>query len=171
MGERNTFRGLVFGLDPSLRGTGMAIVKRDDKGSRLVFSETIKLPPKLSFYDCLGHIHSRVASLADRYQPDVVAVEAAIYAQNYQTAIILGAARGAGLAALAQRGLPIFEYAPLRIKQSIVGYGRAKKEQVAATLQSLLPAFESGSLDETDAAAVALCHILTHREIQTNQPG
>lgn len=142
----------------------MAIVQRDKEGSRLLASETIKLPPKLGFHECLGHIHSRVASLADRYKPDVVAVEAAIYAQNYQTAIILGAARGAGLAALAQRGLPIYEYAPLRVKQSIVGYGRAKKEQVASMLSSLLPAFEMGSLDETDAAAVAMCHILTHRE-------
>jgi crossover junction endodeoxyribonuclease RuvC len=83
--------------------------------------------------------------------------------QNFQTAQILGAARGAAIAAASMRGLPVFEYAPLRIKQAIVGAGRASKEQVARTLQSITGTDLTSCLDESDAAAVALCHAYTWR--------
>ena len=87
-----------------------------------------------------------------------VALEQTIYVQNFQTAQILGAARGAAIAAAALRGLPVFEYPPLRVKQAVAGSGRASKEQMARTVRSLLGHARTLAFDEADAAGVAICH-------------
>jgi crossover junction endodeoxyribonuclease RuvC len=84
--------------------------------------------------------------------------------QNFQTAQILGAARGAAIAAAALREVPVFEYPPLRVKQAVVGLGRASKEQVARTVMALLGHSRTLAVDEADAAGVALCHAFTWRE-------
>jgi crossover junction endodeoxyribonuclease RuvC len=94
-----------------------------------------------------------------------VALEQTIYVQNVATAQILGAARGAAIAAAAVLDLPVFEYPPLRVKQAVVGAGRASKEQMGRTVKMLLA--HSGSTlppDEADAAGVALCHAFTWRD-------
>jgi crossover junction endodeoxyribonuclease RuvC len=83
--------------------------------------------------------------------------------QNFQTAQILGAARGAAIAAAAVVNLPVFEYPPLRVKQAVVGVGRASKEQVARTVMSLLGHGRALEYDQSDAAGVALCHAFTWR--------
>ena len=83
--------------------------------------------------------------------------------QNFQTAQILGAARGAAIAAAALRGLPVFEYPPLRVKQAVAGTGRASKEQLARTVMSLLGHARALAFDEADAAGVALCHAFSWR--------
>jgi crossover junction endodeoxyribonuclease RuvC len=84
--------------------------------------------------------------------------------QNFQTAQILGAARGAAISAAALRNLPVFEYAPLRVKMAVVGAGRASKEQMTRTVMSLLGHGRPLESDEADAAGVALCHAFTWRE-------
>ena len=99
----------------------------------------------------------------DKHQLLHVAIEQTIYVQNFQTAQILGAARGAAIAVASMRGLPVFEYAPLRIKQAVAGAGRASKEQVARTICSITGTDLIDRLDESDAAAVALCHAYTWR--------
>ena len=96
---------------------------------------------------------------------DHVAVEETIYVQNFQTAQILGAARGVVIGIASMRGLPVFEYAPLRIKQAVVGAGRASKEQVARTVRDLTGVDFGTRYDESDAAATALCHAFTWRKI------
>jgi crossover junction endodeoxyribonuclease RuvC len=93
-----------------------------------------------------------------------VALEQTIYVQNIRTAQILGAARGAAIAAAALGDLPVFEYPPLRVKQAVVGAGRASKEQMARTVAMLLGLGRSLPSDEADAAGVALCHAYTWRE-------
>ncbi len=159
------FRGTILGIDPSLRGSGFAVLRCGADGSfRLLESATLRLKPKLSMPVCLGAIGNQVEDFLDQHQVDHVAIEQTIYVQNFQTAQILGAARGAAIAAAAMRGLPVFEYAPLRIKQAVVGLGRASKEQVARTLQSITGTDFETRLDESDAAAVALCHAFTWRE-------
>jgi len=161
-GER--FRGAVLGIDPSLRGTGFAVL--DYRSSREVVvleSATLKLNAKLSMIDCLGAIGNQVEDFVDEHAIRHVAVEQTIYVQNFQTAQILGAARGAAIAVAAMRGLPVYEYAPLRVKQAVVGAGRASKEQVARTLKQLTGTDFEKRLDESDAAAVALCHAFTWR--------
>src|SRR5690606_38364639 len=92
-----------------------------------------------------------------------VAVEETIYVQNFRTAQILGMARGAAISAAAMRGLPIHEYSPLRIKQAVVGYGRASKEQITSQMKGLLHLAHALPFDESDAAAVAACHAFTRK--------
>jgi crossover junction endodeoxyribonuclease RuvC len=135
----------------------------DDDIARILEAATLKLPSKLSMSECLGTIGNQVDDFLNQHSVDHVAVEQTIYVQNFQTAQILGAARGAAIAAAAMRGLPIFEYAPLRVKQAVVGKGRASKEQVARTVQNITGTNFELRFDESDAAAVALCHAFTWR--------
>ena len=158
------FSGRVLGIDPSLRGSGFAVLEYTSGGqARLLETATLKLKPKLSMPECLGAIGNQVDDFLNQHSVDHVAIEQTIYVQNFQTAQILGAARGAAIAAAAMRGLPVFEYAPLRVKQAVVGLGRASKEQVARTILSLTGSDLGNRYDESDAAAVALCHAFTRR--------
>ncbi|MFP6901785.1 MAG: crossover junction endodeoxyribonuclease RuvC [Opitutales bacterium] len=158
---KKPFTGLVMGIDPSLRGSGLAVLEFSSDKPTLKASRTIKLKPKLPFDVCLGEIHQAVASYLDEWNPLHVSVEQTIYVQNFQTAQILGAARGAAISAVAVRGIPVFEYHPLRIKQAVVGFGRASKEQLAGTMTQLLATGEELSFDEADAAGAAFCHAMT----------
>jgi len=107
----------------------------------------------------LGEIHRAVAEfIAGASGIRHVALEQTIYVQNFQTAQILGAARGAAIAAAALQGLPVFEYPPLRVKQAVAGSGRASKEQLARTVMAHLGHSRALAFDEADAAGVALCH-------------
>lgn len=158
------FKGVILGIDPSLRGSGFAVVDyRSSSDIRVIETSTLKLKPVLTQIECLAAIGHQVEDYVDQHKIDHVAIEETIYVQNFQTAQILGAARGAAIATAAMRGLPVFEYAPLRIKQAVVGAGRASKEQVARTILSLTGCDVGPRLDESDAAAVALCHAFTWR--------
>lgn len=160
------FKGVLLGIDPSLRGSGFAVIDyRSSDSVRILESVTLKLKPALSQIECLGAIGHQVEDFIDQHKIDHVAIEETIYVQNFQTAQILGAARGAAIGVAAMRGLPVFEYAPLRVKQAVVGAGRASKEQVARTVQSLTGCDFGKRFDESDAAAVALCHAFTWRKI------
>ena len=162
LGER--FSGLVLGIDPSLRGSGFAVLDYSKQGeARILEAATLKLKPSYSMVECVGVISSQVEDFLNQHSIQHVAVEQTIYVQNFQTAQILGAARGAAIGVAAMRGLPVFEYAPLRVKQAVAGSGRASKEQVARTLQSITGKDFELRLDESDAAAVALCHAFTWR--------
>ncbi len=159
------YTGTLLGIDPSLRGTGLAVVEVGAGSTfRLLYSETVKIRPAVPFAECLGEIYRRVETVAKAYPVSPVVLEQTIYVQNFQTAQILGAARGAAIAAAACAEIPVFEYAPLRIKQAIVGMGRASKEQVSGILRQLFSLSEFLQLDESDAAAAAVCHALTYRE-------
>ena len=162
--HRPAFVGRVLGIDPSLRGTGLALIEfTPGRPPVLLRCLTVKIPTKLSMAHCLAEIHRAVAAFVADFQPDHVALEQTIYVQNFQTAQILGAARGAAIAAAALSPRAIFEYAPLRVKLAVVGQGRASKEQVARTVMGLLGHGSTLALDESDAAAVALCHAFTWR--------
>ena len=162
--HRPAFVGRVLGIDPSLRGTGLALIEfTSGRPPVLLRCQTVKIAAKLSMAHCLAEIHRAVAAFVADFQPDHVALEQTIYVQNFQTAQILGAARGAAIAAAALSPRSIFEYAPLRVKLAVVGQGRASKEQVARTVMGLLGHGSTLALDESDAAAVALCHAFTWR--------
>ena len=98
--------------------------------------------------------------IRDRFKPDEIAIENPFYAQNIKTALILGQVRGAVLVAVANNGLPLFEYSPLEIKKSVTGYGQADKNQVRLMVSTLLQ-IENKSLeiDASDALATAFCHL------------
>ncbi len=158
------FQGMVLGLDPSLRATGVAVVEfRAHSNPVLLEHETIRVPAARTMPECLARIAERIEAIAHRFPLKDVAVEQTIYVQNYRTAMILGAAKGAAVSVLARRGLPVYEYPPLRVKQAVVGSGRARKEQVAAMVTQILNYSEWNGADETDAAGVALCHGFSHR--------
>lgn len=163
-GSRN-FSGHVLGIDPSLRGSGLAVLAfAKNLPPRLCASRTLRLKPALSMADCLGEIYKAVADYIEDWPITHVALEQTIYVQNYQTAMILGAARGAAIAATSVLGKPVFEYPPLRVKQAVVGFGRASKEQVSGMIGQILQLPANLPFDESDAAAVGLCHAYTWRE-------
>lgn len=163
--KRSPFAGLVLGVDPSLRGTGLALIEFvPGRQPVLLRCQTVRVATKLPMAVALGEIHRAIATLLDGVDVRHVALEQTIYVQNFQTAQILGAARGAAISAAALRNRPVFEYAPLRVKQAVVGAGRASKVQMARTVMALLGHGRTLALDEADAAGVALCHAFTWRE-------
>jgi len=159
------FRGRVLGIDPSLRGTGLALLEFvPGRAPVLLSCRTVRVAVKYPMPHCLAEIHRAVTGLVGEFMPRHVALEQTIYVQNFQTAQILGAARGAAIAAAALHDREIFEYAPLRVKQAVVGAGRASKEQMARTVMALLGHGRPLAFDEADAAGVALCHAFTWRD-------
>jgi crossover junction endodeoxyribonuclease RuvC len=162
--KRTPFAGQVLGIDPSLRGTGLALIEFiPGRQPVLLRCQTLKVAAKHPMAYALGEINRMVADFLDGAAVRHVALEQTIFVQNIQTAQILGAARGAAIAAAALRELPVFEYAPLRVKQAVVGAGRASKEQMARTVMAMLGHGRTLAPDEADAAGVALCHALTWR--------
>jgi crossover junction endodeoxyribonuclease RuvC len=162
--QRAAFVGCVLGVDPSLRGTGLAVI--DFVAGRapvLLRCETVRVPAKVPMPEALAQIHRSLTAFLTTFDVRHVALEQTIYVQNFQTAQILGAARGAAIAAAALREKPVFEYPPLRVKQAVVGAGRASKEQMARTVMGLLGHGRALAVDEADAAGVALCHAFTWR--------
>jgi len=162
--QRPAFAGRVLGIDPSLRGTGLALIEfAPGRPAVLLRCQTLKLASKYGMAYCLGEINRAVATFVAEFDPRHVALEQTIYVQNFQTAQILGAARGAAIAAAALGRKEIFEYAPLRVKQAVTGLGRASKDQMARSVMAMLGHGRTLAFDEADAAGVALCHALTWR--------
>jgi crossover junction endodeoxyribonuclease RuvC len=159
---RRAFQGIILGIDPSLRGTGLALVEFSPVGAKLLFSRTVKFKSTVPLPTCLGEIFEAVREILTKTTVKHVAIEETIFVQNRKAVHILGAARGAAIAAAARAGVEVFEYAPRRVKQAIVGRGGASKEQVVALVaQQLVCAYLP--TDEADAAATALCHAFTWR--------
>ena len=149
---------VIFGLDPSLRSTGYGIIQIEGRTTRSLAYGVIKNHDKIVPSRCLVAIHQQVTDLIQEYQPDAAAVEGIIYLQNYQTAVTLGSARGAALLAFAEAGLPIYEYAPKRIKAAATGRGGAQKAQVGFMMRAMLGLTENPPPDAADALAIALTH-------------
>lgn len=152
----------ILAVDPSLRGTGFAVLECGvDRQIRPLDYGVIKNVSTLRQSSCLVAICDRLAEVIHRWEPDSAAFEAVIYVQSYRTAITLGAARGAAILAAAQRGLEIYEYAPRRVKQAVVGNGAAQKEQVAFMVRALLKLTETPTADAADALAIGIAHFQT----------
>jgi crossover junction endodeoxyribonuclease RuvC len=162
--QRIPFVGQILGIDPSLRGTGLALIEFvSGRQPVLLRCQTVRVKPTFPMPVALAEIHRAVTAFVQDFEIKHVALEQTIYVQNFQTAQILGAARGAAITAVALHDLPVFEYAPLRVKQAVVGAGRASKEQMARTVMSLLGHGRQLATDEADAAGTALCHAFTWR--------
>jgi crossover junction endodeoxyribonuclease RuvC len=160
----------VFGIDCGTDCTGYGVVEWSElghTGSRepclvAVASGGIRLPKANTMSQKLGFVYRELMLLLAAHQPEVVAIEEVFYSANVKSALKLGQVRGVALLAAANCGLPVAEYAPLKIKSSVVGYGLAQKEQVQYMVTRLLR-LESvpESADAADALAVAICHMHT----------
>ena len=156
---RNTLvHTIILGLDPSLRGTGYGVIEVGRPHPRALAHGTISSSTTWPHSRCLASISQSIREVLRKYRPTVCAVEGLFFAQNLQTAIVMGEARGAALAAIAEAGLEIYEIAPRKVKQAIVGYGAAQKFAVAKMVQRMLQLDEMPAADAADALALALAH-------------
>jgi len=149
----------VLAIDPSLRSTGYAVVDGKQNPARALAFGEIKNPAPRAISECLHEIHRTICDLIQRHHPDVAAIEGVIYVQSMKTAITLGSARGAALLAFGQVRLPVYEYAPRRVKQAVVGRGGADKQQVAFMVRASLGLTETPPPDAADALAIAITHL------------
>ncbi len=152
---------IILGIDPGTNILGYGIIAGSGKNSmRLIVLGVIELGKYGDHYLKLKTIYERVQMLVDQYLPDEVAIEAPFFGKNVQSMLKLGRAQGVAMAAVLSRSIPIFEYAPRKIKQSITGSGSASKEQVAEMLKTILKEkeFSQDYFDATDGLAAAVCH-------------
>ncbi len=150
--------GVILGVDPSLRGTGYGVIRLAKPHPLALAHGTISCPANWERSRCLAKIVETLRDVLKQHQPTVCVVEGLFYAQNLQTAIIMGEARGAALATVAEAGLDIYEIATRKVKQAIVGYGAAQKSAVAKMVQRLLDLPKPPAPDAADALALALAH-------------
>jgi len=149
---------IVLGIDPSLRSTGFGILVTSRSQPRALAHGAIHCPAGWERSRCLVKILHNLRDVIHQYHPTVCAIEGLFFAQNLQTALLMGEARGVALAAAAEAGLDIFEIAPRKVKQAIVGYGAAQKLAVARMVQRLLKLASEPEPDAADALALALAH-------------
>ncbi|MFZ4058403.1 MAG: crossover junction endodeoxyribonuclease RuvC, partial [Ferruginibacter sp.] len=150
---------IILGIDPGTVVMGYGLIKVSGNTMKLLEMDVLK-PGKISDgYKKLQLIYNTVSGLIIKYKPDVFAIEAPFFGKNVQSMLKLGRAQGVAIAAAMRHGLPVTEYSPKKVKQSVTGNGNADKEQVLKMLQRLL-SFEDDPkyLDASDALAVAVCH-------------
>jgi crossover junction endodeoxyribonuclease RuvC len=149
---------VILGVDPSLRGTGYGVIRVEKPVPATLVHGTIACPASWEHSRCLLHIVRSLRQVLEQHRPEVCVIEGLFYAQNLQTALIMGEARGAALATIAERGIDIYEVAPRKVKQAIVGYGAAQKLAVSKMVQRMLRLAEAPAPDAADALALALTH-------------
>jgi crossover junction endodeoxyribonuclease RuvC len=149
---------LVLGVDPGSVNTGYGLINKQNQNLIYVGGGKISPPSSLPFTGKIHYIFQSLVQIIDAYQPDEMSIEDVFFAKNVKSALKIGHVRGAALVAAAQHDLKIFEYTPLQIKQSVVGYGRATKEQVRSMVKVILQLDIPLSFDASDALATAICH-------------
>jgi len=163
-------RQIILGIDPSLRGTGYGIIRISEGQPVVVTHGTVACPKNWARSRCLAKISLTLRDLLREFQPQVCVVEGLFFAQNLKTALIMGEARGAAMATIAEAGLDIYEIAPRKVKQAIVGYGAAQKLAVAKMIQRMLNLAELPDPDAADALALALAHAHGQRRFNLIPP-
>ena len=166
----------VFGIDCGTEITGFGVVETCESARevRLVCCAlgAIRLAKAKPLPERLAQVFRELTEELERWQPEVVAVEGVFYSVNAKSALKLGQVRGVALLAAATQGFPVAEYAPLKIKSSVVGYGLAKKEQVQFMVARLLELAEVPQpADAADALAIAICHIHTAQTLALQGAG
>lgn len=150
----------VLGIDPGSRNTGLGVVETTNDGIRSVAYQCIRMGNQ-PLPERLGQIYRGVQDMITQHDPQLVAVEQVFFANNANSALVLGQARGSAVCSAVNADRAIFEYSALQIKRALVGSGNAKKEQVQYMVRILLGLDRTPALDEADALACAICHIHT----------
>jgi crossover junction endodeoxyribonuclease RuvC len=158
---------IILGIDPGTVIMGYGLISISGPNVHLIEMDVLKLSGKKDIYERLELIHATVCRLVSTHRPHLFAIEAPFFGKNVQSMLKLGRAQGVAIAAAMQSGIPVTEYSPKKIKQSITGNGNADKQQVWKMLQHILQLQETDMkyMDASDALAVALCH-----HFQTNSP-
>jgi len=149
----------ILAIDPAIRNTGFAIVEGDASQQKALDYGVISIPAEIRQSGALAAVKQGLTNLIAKWEPDEVAVEAIIYVQSHKTAISMGAARSAAMIAGAEAGLNVYEYSPTKVKNAVVGKGRADKTQVAYMARVLLGLKETPPSDAADALAIGLAHL------------
>lgn len=166
----STAHHVILGIDPSLRGTGYGVLRLARPHPNVLAQGTIRCPATWERSRCLVKIAQELRDVINQHHPTVCAIEGLFFAQNLQTALIMGEARGASLVAAAEAGLEIFEIAPRKVKQAIVGYGAAQKLAVAKMVQRMLNLAAPPEPDAADALALALTHAQEQKRYSLTPP-
>lgn len=150
---------IILGVDPGTLLMGYGVIRVNGNVISMVVMDVLKLSSKKDNYTRLQLIHAKVEALLLKHQPDEFAIEAPFFGKNVQSMLKLGRAQGVAIAAAINAGVPVTEYSPRKVKQSITGNGNADKEQVWKMLQRFMSLSEGPRYyDATDALAVAVCH-------------
>ena len=150
---------IILGIDPGLATTGYGVVKKEGNSFKLIDYDTITTSSDRTDVDRLSQLYEELLSLIDKYNPEHIAVEELFFNKNVKTAIRVGQARGVILLAGAQQSINVAEYTPLQVKQAVVGYGRASKQQVQQMVKALLNLEKIPKPDDAaDALAISICH-------------
>ncbi len=150
---------IIIGIDPGYAIVGIGVVEYVGNKFRTIEYGAITTPAKMATTERLKRIYAGISEYADKYKPDAVAIEELFFNSNQKTAINVAQARGAILAAAANKDIAIYEYTPLQVKQSVTGYGRADKKQIQTMVKMLLGLNAIPKPDDAaDALAIAICH-------------
>lgn len=149
----------VMGIDPGSRSCGYGIVESAGNGIRYVASGTIVPSSEGAVAERLNDIYAGILGAIDGYGPSAVSIEEMFFAKNAKSAIRLGQSRGVAILAAARRGVPVSEYAPTRVKLALTGKGRAGKDEIQKMLGYMLGVEGFATADESDALAIAICHV------------
>jgi len=150
---------IIFGVDPGFAITGYGVIEYRNNRFRTIDYGVVTTEAKAELSHRLLVLSDRLQELLEIYKPDAMAVEELFFSTNIKTAIAVGHGRGVVLLTAAKAKIPVFEYTPLQVKQAVVGYGRAKKEQVQYMVKVLLALDSVPKPDDAaDALAVAICH-------------
>ena len=149
----------ILGLDPGIAIVGWGVIDSANFKYKPVAYDSIMTAAGLEVEERLRHIYDSLSEIIETYRPEVMAVEELFWNTNQKTGIVVAEARGVILLCAKKHGVPIFEYTPLQVKQSVVGYGRAENRQVIAMVTTLLNLPKPPKPDDTaDALALAVCH-------------
>ena len=149
----------ILGIDPGYGITGFGVIESERGQSQLLHCGAITTPAGMEFPARLEIIYEDMRQLLEKVKPDAVAIEELFFGQNVTTGIGVAQSRGVILLAVAQAGIPVFQYKPMQVKQSVVGYGSATKHQVQEMTKRILHLQSTPKPDDAaDAIAIALCH-------------
>ena len=161
---------IILGIDPGTTVMGYGIISITGNTMRVLALGVLKLNKYDDHHMRLKFIFERMIALIEQYHPNELSIEAPFFGKNVQSMLKLGRAQGVAIAAALSRSLPVFEYSPRKIKQSITGNGAASKEQVAAMLTHLLQITElPETMDATDGLAAAVCHYFQNGKTETGK--
>jgi crossover junction endodeoxyribonuclease RuvC len=162
---------IILGIDPGTNLLGYGIIHATKPKAKLILSGVLDMKKINDPYLKLQRIFNRITQLIDEYMPDELAIESQFFGKNIQSMLKLGRAQGVAISAALQRDIPIFEYAPRKIKLAVTGTGTASKEQLAGIVENYFGKTDfKKSFDETDALSIALCHYFESNSIISKLP-